>query len=119
MQPVLAHPFYNGLLNSGGLTFAEGTVPTVKGLINTHWEKSANGPFSLSVNVLPNTRASVCLPKLSDGNFTITESGKLQSPVKSEVKDHGVLAVQKEGSSVKCLVGGAGIYRFIETLPSS
>src|SRR4029077_15497678 len=30
---------------TGGLTSAEGTVPTVKGLITTHWEKSAKGEF--------------------------------------------------------------------------
>ena len=80
---------------TGGLTFAEGAVPTVKGLITTRWEKSADGQFSLSVNVPANTRASIYIPKLSKGNFTITESGKLLWPAKSEVKDPGVLAVRK------------------------
>ena len=98
---------------TGGLTFAEGTVPTVKGLITTRWEKSADGQFSLSVNVPANTRASIYIPKLSTGNFTITESGKLLWPAKSEVKDPGVLAVSEEDSSIKCLVG-AGDYRFSE-----
>ena len=103
---------------TGGLTFAEGTVSTVKGLITTRWEKSANGRFSLSVNVPPNTRAAIYIPKLSKGNFTITESGKLLWPAKSEVKDPGVLAVTEEDSSIKCLVG-AGDYRFRETPPNS
>ncbi len=98
---------------TGGLTFAEGTVPTVKGLITTRWEKGADGRFSLSINVPPNTRASVCLPKLSPENFTITESGKLLWPVKSQVKDPGVLAVEEENSAIKCLVS-AGDYRFHE-----
>ena len=102
---------------TGGLTFAEGTVPTVKGLITTRWEKSADGQFSLSVNVPANTRASIYLPKLSKGNFTITESGKLLWPAKSGVKDPGVLAVSEEDSSIKCLVG-AGAYRFSE-IPSN
>ena len=68
---------------TGGLTFAEGTVPTVKGLIATRWEKSTDGRFSLSVTVPPNTRASIYLPKLSEGNFTITESGKRLWPAES------------------------------------
>jgi alpha-L-rhamnosidase len=100
--------------DTGGLTFAEGAVPTIKGLITTHWEKAADDQFLLSIKVPPNTRASVYLPKLSTGNFTITESGKLMWPATSGVKDQGVLAIQEEDSAIKCLVG-AGDYRFRET----
>ena len=99
---------------TGGLTFAEGTVPTVKGLITTRWEKRANGQFSLSINVPSNTRAAIYIPKLSPGNFTITESGKLLWPTTSDIKDPGVLAATEEDSSIKCLVG-AGDYQFSET----
>lgn len=98
---------------TGGLTFAEGAVPTVKGLITTRWEKSPNGRFSLSVNVPANTRASIYVPRISNGNFTLTESGKRLWPAKPEIKDSGVLAVSEEDSSVKCLVG-AGSYQFTE-----
>ena len=98
---------------TGGLTFAEGAVPTVKGLITTRWEKSADGQFSLSVHVPANTRATIYIPKLSKGNFTLTESGKLLWPAKSKIKIAGVLAVQEEDSSIKCLVG-AGDYQFSE-----
>src|SRR5450756_2204832 len=101
---------------TGGLTFAEGTVPTVKGLISTRWEKNADGRFSLSIKVPANTRAAIYLPKLSKGNFTITESGKLLWPQKSAINDLGVLGVAEEDSSIKCLVG-AGDYRFSE-MPS-
>jgi len=97
---------------TGGLTFAEGTVPTVKGLITTHWEKSSDGQFFLSVTVPANTQASVYIPRLS-ANFTITESGKQLRPVKSEIKDLGVLAVSEEDSFIKCVVG-AGKYQFKE-----
>src|SRR5664279_2233418 len=69
---------------TGGLTFAEGAVPTVKGLITTRWEKSANGKFSLSVKVPPNARASIYIPKLSKENFTLSESGKVLWPEKSQ-----------------------------------
>jgi alpha-L-rhamnosidase len=99
---------------TGGLTFAEGTVPTVKGLITTRWEKSADGQLSLSVDVPANTRASIYLPRPANGKFTITESGKRLWPTRAEVKDPGVIAVQEEGSFVKGIVG-AGAYWFIET----
>jgi alpha-L-rhamnosidase len=102
---------------TGGLTFAEGTVPTVKGLITTRWEKSAQGQLSLSVEVPANTHASIYLPKPANGNSTITESGKRLWPAGSEVMDLGVLAVQEENSFVKCVVG-AGAYRFSETPPN-
>jgi alpha-L-rhamnosidase len=103
---------------TGGLTFAEGTVPTVKGLIATRWEKSAAGRFALSVHVPANTCASIYIPKLSKGSFTISESGKLLWPAASEVKDHGVIAVSEEDASIKCLVG-AGNYQFRETPPEN
>lgn len=98
---------------TGGLTFAEGTVPTVKGLITTRWQKDDSGKFSLSVNVPANTRATIFIPKLTKDNFTLTESGKILWPMQSEMKDAGVLAVEKEGPTIKC-VAGAGEYRFQE-----
>jgi len=98
---------------TGGLTFAEGAVPTVKGLITTRWEKSGNGQFSLSINVPANTRASIYLPKLSKEDFTVLESGKSLWPAKSSAADSGVLAVTEDNSSIKCLVGG-GAYEFVE-----
>jgi alpha-L-rhamnosidase len=96
---------------TGGLTFAEGTVPTVKGLITTRWEKGSAGSFSLNVNVPANTCASIYLPRLSSGDVTITESGKRLWPAEPEISDPGVLAVSNEGSWVKCRIG-AGEYRF-------
>jgi alpha-L-rhamnosidase len=98
---------------TGGLTFAEGTVPTVKGDITTRWEKSAAGRFSLAVKVPANTRATIYIPKLTTGNFVLTESGKQLWPAKSSVPDAGVRAVTEEDSSIKCLVG-AGDYQFAE-----
>ena len=99
---------------TGGLTFAEGAVPTVKGLVTTLWEKKADGQFILSVKVPANTRATIYIPKLAKGVFTVTESGKVLWPVTSQIKDPGVLAVQEEDSAIKCLVEG-GTYRFNES----
>jgi alpha-L-rhamnosidase len=103
---------------TGGLTFAEGAVPTVKGLITIRWEKGADGHFTLSVHVPANTHAVLYIPKLAKENCTLTESGKVVWPATSRVKDSGVLAVEEEDSSIKCLVG-AGDYRFREAPSNS
>jgi len=99
---------------TGGLTFAEGAVPTVKGLITTRWEKSTGGQFSLAVQVPANTCAAIYIPKLIKGNFTIMESGKLLWPAQPALEDPGILAVAEEESFIKCMVG-AGAYQFRET----
>lgn len=99
---------------TGGLTFAEGAVPTVKGLITTHWERSAEGSFSLSIKVPANTRAAIYIPALSHNDFTIRESGKLLWPASSEQRDPGVISVSEQVGSVRCLVGG-GSYQFNES----
>ncbi|GAA4311164.1 hypothetical protein GCM10023143_20120 [Compostibacter hankyongensis] len=104
--------------NISGLTFAEGAVPTVKGLITTGWKKHAAGKLSLSVHVPANTRATIYIPKLTQGDFTIMESGKILWPVASQVKYTGVMAVSEEETSIKCLVS-AGDYRFSEALLNS
>jgi alpha-L-rhamnosidase len=98
---------------TGGLTFAEGAVPTVKGTITSRWEKGAEGRFSLSVHVPANTRATIHIPKLSP-KFRISESGKLLWPGKSQPDDPGVFAVTETSPSIQFVVG-AGDYRFRET----
>jgi alpha-L-rhamnosidase len=98
---------------TGGLTFAQGTVPTVKGLVTTRWEKSPDGQFTLSVHIPANTRATIYIPKLVRENLILTESGKQLWPPKPGVNDPGVLAVLDDDSSIKCLVR-AGEYRLKE-----
>ncbi len=98
---------------TGGLTFAEGSVPTIKGLVTTHWEKRNDGQFLLSIRVPANTRATIYIPKLMKDDFTITESGKHLWPAESAVKDPGVLTVSEDDSCIKCLVE-AGDYQFCE-----
>jgi alpha-L-rhamnosidase len=101
---------------TGGLTFAEGVVPTVKGTITSRWEKGAEGSFSVSVHVPANTRATIYVPKLSP-KFKISESGKLLWPEKSQSNESGVFAVTEASSFIQ-LVVGAGDYRFHE-IPSN
>ncbi|MGB8844866.1 MAG: alpha-L-rhamnosidase N-terminal domain-containing protein [Terracidiphilus sp.] len=96
-----------------GLAFAEGTVPTVKGSITTRWEKSEHGGLVLSIHVPANSRATVYLPKLVQGDSTIAESGKQLWPAKPETKIPGVLSVEAGDGFVACQVS-AGDYRFSE-----
>jgi alpha-L-rhamnosidase len=99
---------------TSGLTFAESTVPTVKGDISTRWEMVGTNQLSLSLSVPPNTRATLYLPKLSGPNIRLEESGSTLWPDRAKKPIAGVLAVNEEGASIKCLLS-AGSYRFKET----
>ena len=103
---------------TGGLTFAEGAVPTVKGLITIRWEKGAAGQLTLLIHVPANTRATIYIPKLVNGDFTVTESGKRLWPAESAIDDSGVATISDTPDSIKCLVGG-GNYRFYEVPANS
>jgi len=94
---------------TGGLAFAEGAVPTVKGLIAVRWENDAGDRFRLSVEVPANTEASVYLPKNAKGDCIVSESGRQVWPTARAVP--GVKEVEEEDGWVKCVVG-AGSYRF-------
>jgi hypothetical protein len=99
---------------TGGLTFAEGTVPTVKGDIVTRWEKTQKGSethFKLTLTVPPNTRASVYIPKLAK-EITLTESDAPLIP--RPALPPGVTGVTEETAFIKCDVE-AGEYEFSET----
>jgi hypothetical protein len=87
-------------------------VPTVKGLITTRWEKDTGGRFSLYAVVPANTRATIYLPKVSKGGYTVTESVRRLWPANPELSIPGVLAVQEEDLTIKCVVG-AGEYHFL------
>lgn len=95
-----------------GLAFAEGAVPTVKGLIATRWEKGEGGRFHLTIQVPANTRATVYIPKTAGGASTVTESGKMLWPADSAAKVSGVLAVEDVEGAVRCQLG-AGDYHFL------
>jgi alpha-L-rhamnosidase len=99
---------------TGGLTFAEGAVPTAKGLIRTRWEKGTGGRFSLSVNVPFNAQATVFIPKLTKERIILKESEKLLWPAKTAGNDPGVLFVSDKDSWIECVVG-AGSYHFVAT----
>lgn len=96
---------------TGGLAFAEGAVPTVKGLIAARWEQGAEHRFTLSVQVPANTQASVYIPRPLDGDFVLLESGRQVWPPAHAGAVPGVKAVEEEECAVKCVVC-SGSYRF-------
>lgn len=98
---------------TGGLAFAEGAVPTVKGLIAARWEQDAEERFRLSVEVPVNTEASVYIPKPA-GDVALLESGRQVWPAVREAAIPGMNAVEEEDQRVKCVVG-SGSYRFATT----
>jgi alpha-L-rhamnosidase len=96
---------------TGGLAFAEGAVPTVKGLISARWENKSGDRFRLAVEVPANTEASVYIPKPADGDFVLSESGRRLWPAAREGAVPGVRAVEEQDTWIKCLVG-SGSYQF-------
>jgi alpha-L-rhamnosidase len=96
---------------TGGLAFAEGAVHTVKGLIAVRWENDAGDHFRLSVELPPNTEASVYIPRSGKGDFVLLESGEQVWPVAREGAVPGVNTVEEEDEWIKCRVG-SGSYRF-------
>jgi alpha-L-rhamnosidase len=60
----------------GDLTYAEGTVPTVKGTITARWDKLAgNTGLTLTATVPANTTAKIQIPKQTYTNIIIKEGG--------------------------------------------
>jgi hypothetical protein len=96
---------------TGGLAFAEGAVPTPKGLITARWEKGADERFTLSITVPSNTEASIYIPKPSERDFVVLEGGRRLWPLSLAMEISGVLAVQEEELSINCHVG-SGAYEF-------
>lgn len=104
---------------TGGLTFAEGAVPSVKGDILTRWEKSEGGRLRISITVPANTRACVHIPKLGR-EVTVMESGAALWPETREAGEmketegrvRGVISVTEDEEFVRCEVE-AGEYEFL------
>ncbi|WP_370616624.1 alpha-L-rhamnosidase C-terminal domain-containing protein [Mumia qirimensis] len=77
----------------GSLSWAEGTVPTPHGAIETSWERSKDA-FSTEVSVPGGTTAEVALP--TDGRkATVTVDGKR---VDAEIDDDGYAVVRGLGA---------------------
>ncbi len=102
---------------TGGLAFAEGAVPTVKGLITARWQKGAEDRFTLFVTVPPNTVASIYVPKPTQQNFVLLETRRRLWPRSLPMEIPGILTVQEEELSINCRVG-SGAYQFTQIMGS-
>ena len=58
-----------------GLTFAEASVPTVKGTVHSLWEHVSNSEFTLTCEIPPNSTALVSIPVDRLTDVTIQENG--------------------------------------------
>ncbi len=97
-----------------GLTFAESTVPTVKGDIRTRWERIGSDQLLLWLTVPANTRATLYVPNLGGPNIRLEESGAIVWPTPARKPVPGVLGVEAKGDSIQCRLS-AGVYRFKES----
>jgi alpha-L-rhamnosidase len=84
------------------LTFAEGELNTVKGVIKSAWKKNA-GNLSLRISIPANTKAIVYVPATS--KKAVTENGKKISEIKE-------LRLLREENGYVVLEAGSGNYQF-------
>ncbi|MFC1627623.1 family 78 glycoside hydrolase catalytic domain [Gemmatimonadota bacterium] len=98
----------------GDLTFAETTMPTVRGDITTRWEKLPGGKsLILEVSVPANTEAEIYLPTMGLTDFQVEESGTvlpLDSRYRGEVE--GILSLVREDDYLEITIG-SGSYHFV------
>jgi len=87
----------------GDLTSVSGTINTVRGLISSTWERTADS-FTLSVTVPVNTSAVIYVPKSGSGTALRESGGAAELAA-------GVFAVTDELEYWKVNVG-SGIYQF-------
>jgi len=88
IQPTgAAFSTFNIMPEIGGLTYAQATIPTVKGDISARWEIVSNGKLSLIVTIPANSCALVHIPTgnlknavICEGNNTIWKNNRFSSP---------------------------------------
>jgi alpha-L-rhamnosidase len=93
----------------GDLTFANATVPTVRGPVQSDWRRDGRR-FFWNISVPANATATVFIPAADAAG--ITESGK------PAVQSEGVKFLRTENNAAVYAVG-SGTYHFQSTLPES
>ncbi|MEI7731184.1 MAG: family 78 glycoside hydrolase catalytic domain [Verrucomicrobiota bacterium] len=93
----------------GDLTFANATIPTVRGPVVSEW-RCDGGKFRWSISVPANATATVFIPAADAA--AVTESGK------PAVQSEGVKFLRTENHTAVYAVG-SGTYQFQSTLPES
>jgi hypothetical protein len=99
-----------------GLTFAEATVPTVRGDIHSRWEKVPDGEFRLRCTVPANTTALVYVPKDELAGLAIRSGDSLlwARDKPTHVKTPGI-QFEKADERFVCFRVGSGTHLFRAT----
>lgn len=109
IQTVEEAPGYKQILIAPqlgeGLTWAEGQLETLYGMVSSKWIKSENGTMSLAVTVPPNTTAEIHLPGAA-ASSEVTESGVALNEIEGLT---GLVA--KINGDIKLTIG-SGSYHF-------
>lgn len=109
IQTVEEAPGYKRILIAPqlgeGLTWAEGQLKTMYGLVSSKWARLENGKLSLAVTIPPNTRAEIRLP-----GATVPSEVTVDGAAWSEMEGLEVLAASSEGNLTFGI--GSGTYSF-------
>lgn len=93
------------------LQSASANLQTLRGAITSHWTRE-NGSFILNVAIPTNSKASVAIPVLQEGDFNVTEGTSViweNNSFREGVT--GVESMEREGNSM--IIGiGSGEYQF-------
>ncbi|MCH2113921.1 MAG: glycoside hydrolase family 78 protein [Pirellulales bacterium] len=96
---------------AGDLTWAKGSVRTIRGVVQSAWKKSENR-FAMEVAIPGNSTARIYLPKNGPNNATVAEGGKpvwKDGAFQSGVA--GITGVADNGDAIIVSVG-SGVYSF-------
>jgi alpha-L-rhamnosidase len=110
-QDPLAVGFSHAIIRPqpvGDLTWAEGTLKTVRGVISTYWTREG-GSFRLHVRIPPNVRARIYLP--TSNAAAVRESGRPLSALRGG-------RLLNTGGADTAIDAGSGSYDFTWQSPS-
>lgn len=98
-----------------GLTYAQATVPTIRGDITSQWKRVSSGEFQLNCTIPANTTACVHLPLDGMTDVTIKESGA--TLYSNGVSSSNRAGVTFQGADSRHLrfTAGSGRFTFIAT----
>lgn len=95
----------------GDLTWAKGSVNTIRGKVASSWEKKGNS-LTLNVTIPANSTAKIYVPKIDLKQVKVTESGKIIWKDGSYVGSVAGITAGYENESSVIFVVGSGSYHF-------
>ena len=98
-----------------GLSFAEGTVPTVRGDISARWERVSPGELVLTCAIPANTASQVHIPLDGMKDVTIREGEATIWSKGAAIGSAGGISFDSADSRFVRFTAGSGNYRFTAT----